>query len=530
MKINKDEFKKRMRRLVTEIEMSGLGHDPVETMRVVAQIRAWADTNPQFVDSLLYELPEPASTLVTHDPGFLVADNVLIGETEFYLCEDCRFPMTSSDEAEGCPICGDNFSDSRKVVLGDKLPSSDVLDRKKTKTPVKKGYPKTYTRIAITSSNIGIHQEPLNELLKLPEIYKGSVKSVLKQWYNVSDISMEIYISTYLRYIQEVHPQVKGLKAKMTETTIKRATDTPIVGRTTTLAIRQGPVNDILKLENATYDTVRPVLHKWYPRASEKSLEDYVWLYLRFLRNANYIDADGHILKKPAIKEEPEQKKSASEIEKKTSMPATTEKPAITAELKKELEIARGKPTGDTKIKESENARKSPVVESTPSLAIRQGPIDDILKLTIANRGTAFPVLRIWYPNASESTLKDYVYRYLRYLHSENYIDDEGHILKKPREGATEVEDEGPDLIHPVREDLTVVTIKGKVEIYLEPLNEILKLERIDDMRLHKILVKYYDVSRVSFLVAIKGMWMEFLKEDGYIDAAGKTMCKELVL
>jgi len=341
-----------------------------------------------------------------------------------------------------------------------------------------------------------------------------------------------------------------------------KASETPIVARTPSLAIRQGPMDDILKLENVNADSITPILRKWYPSVSERSLSiSYTYLYLRLLRNENYIDDDGRILKKSAIKEEPEEKKPASEIEKKTSMPETIEKeekPAITAELKKELEIARGKPTEDAKVKESKNARKSPVVESTPSLAIRQGPIDDILKLTIANRGTAFPVLRIWYPNASESTLKDYVYHYLRYLRGENYIDDEGRVLKKFGEEGNpekakawqsngvgepmydkavgqkgpddEDEDVGPDLIHPVREDLTVVTIKGKVEIYLEPLNEILKFERIDDMRLHKILVKYYDVSRVSFLVAIKGMWMEFLKEQEYIDDKGKTMCKEVIL
>jgi len=117
--MKKEEFKKRMRQLRNEIRKSGLGHDPAETMRVVAQIHAWSDVSPKFIDVLLYELPEPASTLVTHDPGFLVAESVSIGETEFYLCEDCRFPMTSlSDEAEGCPICGDNFSDERKVVIG----------------------------------------------------------------------------------------------------------------------------------------------------------------------------------------------------------------------------------------------------------------------------------------------------------------------------------------------------------------------------------------------------------------------------
>jgi len=295
-----------------------------------------------------------------------------------------------------------------------------------------------------------------------------------------------------------------------------KAPETPIVARTPSLAIRQGPMDDILKLENVNADSIAPILRKWYPSVSERSLSiSYTYLYLRFLRNENYIDDDGRILKKSATKE----KKPTTEKE---------EKPAI-IELKKELEIAIEKPIEDAKVKESKNPADSPVVESTPSLAIRQGPIDDILKLTIANIGTTFPVLRMWYPNTSESTLKDYIYRYLRYLRGENYIDDEGHILKKLGKD-TEVEDEGPDLFHPVRDDLAVVTIKGKVEIYLEPLNEILKFERIDDMRLHKILVKYYDVPRVSFMTAIKGTWMEFLKEQEYIDDKGKPTCKEVQL
>lgn len=114
---SKEKFVRRMRRLVTEIEKIAFGHDPVETLRVFAQIRAWTDVSPKFIDSFLNELPEPASTLVTHDPGFLTAENVLAGENEFYLCEDCLFPMTSDDEAEGCPVCGDMFSDKQKVVL-----------------------------------------------------------------------------------------------------------------------------------------------------------------------------------------------------------------------------------------------------------------------------------------------------------------------------------------------------------------------------------------------------------------------------
>lgn len=244
------------------------------------------------------------------------------------------------------------------------------------------------------------------------------------------------------------------VESEATETKVKNAMFTPIVGRTSNLSIRQGPLDDILKLETVTFRTILPVLYMWHPRVKDKTIEDnYVWIYLRFLRNEKYIDEEGHVLKKP--NKPPETKKNPS-----AALPVQAQKveKPITPELKKELETATNKPAG----------------EST----------------------------EVGRPMYDERTKGDDV-------------------------GASDAK---PDLIHPIEKDLTVVMVKGKVEIYLEPLNELLKFERIDDTTLQRVLVKYYDVPRVSFMAAIRETWMDFLKDDDYIDKLGKPTCKEAEL
>jgi len=191
-------------------------------------------------------------------------------------------------------------------------------------------------------------------------------------------------------------------------------------------------------------------------------------------------------------------------------------------------------------------ATDTPIVKKTRTITLREGVLNDLLKLERVNKDTALPVLREWYSHLRDSSLVIYANEYIRYMRESNTIDGMGRVLSnnskenKPKENPSadpvpikesdEVEDVEPDLIHPIRKDLTVVTVKGKVEIYLEPLNKLLKFERIDDTTLQMVLVTYYDAPRVSFMVAIIETWKEFLQEEGYIDSMGKPTCKEVEL
>jgi len=105
-KIKEDLFKKRMRRLVSEIEKSGLGHEPPTTRYVLAQIDGWSYIDPILL-YLLFDpgIPEPINTIISHDPGYRTAISILFGETEFCLCDDCRCPMDKFDKKKGIVPC-----------------------------------------------------------------------------------------------------------------------------------------------------------------------------------------------------------------------------------------------------------------------------------------------------------------------------------------------------------------------------------------------------------------------------------------
>lgn len=412
-----------------------------------------------------------------------------------------------------------------KDMVESKHSSGDVLHyRIKIKGKAEKAKDvKTYTRIATTSNNIGIHQEPLSELLKLPEINEETIRSVLEKWYDVSDISMAIYTNEYLQFIEgHEFKDGKPVGTKATETKIKKATNTPIVGRTVTLSIRQGPMDDILNLENATYDAVRPVLRKWYPTPAETTIDDYTWIYLRFLRNENYIDDEGRILKKPG----PEEKKPAE------------------GALARLVALMVSHPREFLDCFTGEFERSSDIFDRfAEKINMNLEGVNPVLKgMAVSKSVKVVSIDGALLSELVESAYPGHIHKYRKKgavvpLKPEiekkpitPELKKELEIVTKKPAAEEEVEDVEPDLVHPIRKDLMVVTLKGKVEIYLKPLNEILQFEKIDDMTLQRVLVKYYDVPRVSFMEAIKETWKEFLQEEGYIDNKGKPTCKEVVL
>ena len=60
--------------------------------------------------------------------------------------------------------------------------------------------------------------------------------------------------------------------------------------------IYQEILNDILELDVATYYKIRYIIWKYYPRFRPRTVDSYASLYLKFLREDEYIDEDGHPL------------------------------------------------------------------------------------------------------------------------------------------------------------------------------------------------------------------------------------------
>lgn len=216
---------------------------------------------------------------------------------------------------------------------------------------------------------------------------------------------------------------------------------------------------------------------------------------------------------------------------------------------------------GELPVKRPMKATDTAIVARTPTLCIRQGPLDDILMLEDVNGNTVSPILRMWYSHAAESTIQEYTLVYLRFLRGANYIDGEGHVLKigeqtedegipekeKPwksngvgqpmydevaEEGKVddegEEEDEGPYI--PAPEDLTVVTTRDDIVIYLEPLNEILQLNVVNDAALEQVLSHYYEAPRPAIMFVIKRAWKRFLSDRKFLDKTGKPIIEKVTL
>ena len=194
-------------------------------------------------------------------------------------------------------------------------------------------------------------------------------------------------------------------------------------------------------------------------------------------------------------------------------------------------EKPKGKPIKPREKGAHVKATDTPIVERTPTLAIRQGPLDDILKLEDVNKDTVRPILRMWYRFAAKSSLEDYVYSYMRFLRKTNYIDGEGHVLKKlgeQNEDEDEEEEKKPTI--PAPETLTVVTTRDDTVIYLEPLNEILQLNIVNDAALGQVLSRYYEAPRPSAMYVIKRSWKRFLETCNYLDKTGKPTIEKVTL
>ena len=189
---------------------------------------------------------------------------------------------------------------------------------------------------------------------------------------------------------------------------------------------------------------------------------------------------------------------------------------------------------GELPVKRPVKATDTAVVERTSTLCIRQGPLDDILKLENVNKDTVRPILRMWYPHVTESALRDYCYRYLRYLRKTSYIDDDGRVLKELAEEQTEdegeEEDEEKKPAIPAPETLTVVTTRDDTVIYLEPLNEILELNVVNDAALEQVLSRYYEAPRPAIMYVIKRAWKRFLRDRQFLDKTGKPTSEKVTL
>jgi len=308
---------------------------------------------------------------------------------------------------------------------------------------------------------------------------------------------------------------------------LKHATHTPIVGRGYSLAIREGPLKDLLELETVNAATARPVIRDWYPLVTKSTANNYADQYVKWMRSMGLIDQNG----KPAASSTPESVLKARTRAKKEEPP----------------------------VEGGQKATDTPIVGRTRTLAIREGPLRELMALEVVTPDEAQKIIRKWYPSITDTSVLDYAYRYLKWMRAEGRVDKDDKPIKAAQEsnevgqamydeqvGRNRNKDEGPkspappeteagkeeaeetDLVHPARKDLTVVAIKNDVEIYLEPLNELLKLPSIDDAALEKVLNKYYEVSRPSFQVAIRETWKQFLEDDKLVDEHGQPTCQEV--
>ena len=64
------------------------------------------------------------------------------------------------------------------------------------------------------------------------------------------------------------------------------------------LNIYQEILNDILGLDVVTRYKVKQIIRKYYSRFRPRTVDSYASLYLKFLREDEYIDEDGHPLYK----------------------------------------------------------------------------------------------------------------------------------------------------------------------------------------------------------------------------------------
>ena len=104
-------------------------------LEVLSKMWAWKDrlqsniiqTNTDFTDEqvmthlfwISQTLPSPIAKQLFFDAGYITLINLMSEKTEFWLCDDCRMPLTTDDEEEGCPICGDCFPshDKRRIAF-----------------------------------------------------------------------------------------------------------------------------------------------------------------------------------------------------------------------------------------------------------------------------------------------------------------------------------------------------------------------------------------------------------------------------
>jgi len=214
-----------------------------------------------------------------------------------------------------------------------------------------------------------------------------------------------------------------------------------------------------------------------------------------------------------------------------------------------ELRDSKGESEQTVKLGEEmtplKHATRTPIVARTTNLAIREGPLNDLLKLETVDVATARPVIHEWYPLVTKSTTNNYVDQYVRWMHSQGLIDDDGRILKEEKPAippelekelkeaikkpdAEDEEDEGPKIPNP--KDLTVITTRGDTTIYLEPLNEILQLDTVDIAALDNILIKYYDSSRPALMYVIRRDWKRFLDDRQFLDKDGRPTRKNVTL
>jgi len=175
----------------------------------------------------------------------------------------------------------------------------------------------------------------------------------------------------------------------------------------------------------------------------------------------------------------------------------------------------------ETRIEDGiRKATDTAIVGRGTNICIREGPLNDLLSLPSVTYDTAKPVLHKWYPNAASASLDNYAAQYIGYMRAQGLIDMWNGKPSKQ------------EVAKPVQriptEKLTVMATVNYVDIYQEPLNELLKLDTVDDESLEKILSRYYDVSRPAFLLATKKAWKNYLENNRLIDEHGHPIAEKV--
>ncbi len=114
-------FRGRMRWLCEKVRSLPCGGEGIGGReRTAGAIDNWISMDPEDVIAAS-RIPPPAYAVLDKDAGFRTALSVIVGETRFFLCDDCSYPLILEDREEGCPICGDCWSERKPVVIPEKL-------------------------------------------------------------------------------------------------------------------------------------------------------------------------------------------------------------------------------------------------------------------------------------------------------------------------------------------------------------------------------------------------------------------------